>query len=386
MARSTFGNIRQRTKGVWQLTYRVAGKRKYETVRGSRKDAEARLAELQVQFSDIPLSSSEMTVSVFWNAICRDALLKRVQATTFEGYQSDYKNHVFPKLGDVPINQVTYKQIQSILSGISFGAARSTKRTLSVIWTEAEKHDLIGENIMRKKYVLPKRHEAQKVAINDKIYTLEELNEIFTRCRGEVWEAAFIMSAFGGMRREEAVAFKVGEIDHDGQAAYCHISRVAVRTNSETLIKNEAKTEASIRTVTIIEPYASRLMQIQAEARLQGFVWLLDDGFGELINPDRVSDYYRRWLRDNKMKYIPWKNLRNSYATALHEQGVDLSMIAKMLGHKTPMVTYKHYDKPKLDSFIHAQQKLSGSLTLSDANESKNGKIISFQNRKQAAR
>lgn len=386
MARSTFGSVRERSKGVWEIRYYCDGKRRSSSLRGSRKDAERRLAELQVQYSDIPLASAEMTVAVFWNAICEQALKERVQVTTYEGYCSNYKNHILPKFGDVPINQVTYKQVQELLSSISFGAARSTKRTLSVIWTEAEKHDVIGENIMRRKYTLPKRHESQAVAINDKIYTLAELNEIFTRCRGEVWEPAFIMSAFGGMRREEACAFKVGEIEHDGQAAYCNISRVAVRTNNATVIKDEAKTEASIRTVTIIEPYASRLVEIQNECAAQGFVWLLDDGFGELINPDRVSDMYRRWLRDNGMKYIPWKNLRNSYATALHEQGVDLSMIAKMLGHKTPMVTYKHYDKPKLDAFIHAQQKLRGQHPLTSPNSKESDKIISFQKRKSAAK
>lgn len=386
MARSTFGSVRERSKGVWQLRYNASGKACSETVRGSRKDAERRLAELQVQYSDIPLASAEMTVAVFWNAVCEQALKERVQATTLSGYASMYNNHILPNFGDVPISQVTYPQVQKLLSSLSYGSARSCKRVLSVIWTEAEKHNLIDINIMRKKYVMPKKSGGVKREVNDDVYSMDELNYIFNACRGEFWEPAYIMSAFGGMRREEAAGIKVGEIDYAEGVAICQIARTVVRISGLTIVKDEAKTDASKRVVTIIEPYASRLIELQAEAYDEGFTWMMDDGFGEVLNPERISNTFKRWIDAQGLRYIPWKNLRNSYATALHEQGVDLSMIAKMLGHKTMHVTYRHYDKPKIDAFIHAQQKLLDSLSISVHKSKKSDKIISFQKRKNAAR
>lgn len=66
-------------------------------------------------------------------------------------------------------------------------------------------------------------------------------------------------------------------------------------------------------------------------------------------NPERMSDAYRRWHMGRPFPYVPWKNLRNSYATMLHARGVDLADVARLLGHTTPVITYQHYDRPSAE-------------------------------------
>ena len=76
---------------------------------------------------------------------------------------------------------------------------------------------------------------------------------------------------------------------------------------------------------------------------------MCDDGHGGPANPERMSDAYRRWHMGKQFPYVPWKNLRNSYATMLHARGVDLADVARLLGHTTPVITYQHYDRPSAE-------------------------------------
>lgn len=107
------------------------------------------------------------------------------------------------------------------------------------------------------------------------------------------------------------------------------------------------KTERSERDVAIPSPYADRLRRLFLE-RL-GDTYVCDDGSGNPANPERMSDAYRRWHMGKPFPYVPWKNLRNSYATMLHARGVDLADVARLLGHTTPVITYQHYDRPSAE-------------------------------------
>lgn len=50
MARSSWGSKHQKSKGVWELRYTVAGKPKSETLRGTAKDTDRPLGELRLRY------------------------------------------------------------------------------------------------------------------------------------------------------------------------------------------------------------------------------------------------------------------------------------------------------------------------------------------------
>ena len=52
MSRSTFGSIRKRGDNCWELRWTVKGKRYSENVRGTKKQAETRLAEIRLAIKD----------------------------------------------------------------------------------------------------------------------------------------------------------------------------------------------------------------------------------------------------------------------------------------------------------------------------------------------
>lgn len=128
--------------------------------------------------------------------------------------------------------------------------------------------------------------------------------------------------------------------------AIVHVGRGVQLLGGEVQIV-PTKTERSERDVAIPSPYADRLHRLFLESL--GDTYVCDDGRGGPANPERMSDAYRRWHMSKPFPYVPWKNLRNSYATMLHARGVDLADVARLLGHTTPVITYQHYDRPSAE-------------------------------------
>ena len=193
--------------------------------------------------------------------------------------------------------------------------------------------------------------------MNSEIYDKETLDELLEEMTDEYWLAGFIVSAFGGLRREEAFGLKREDIEFFEGYATLKIRRTVQYINKELVISDECeespdtKTPESKRIAVLVDPYAQRLRNILSEAERENDIWMLDDGFGAPINPDRAASAYKRWFNNHPFVYIPWKNLRASYSTMLEDLGVPIETAAKLLGHSNISTTYAYYTKPKVKHF-----------------------------------
>lgn len=365
MARSTWGSIRSKSKGVWEVRYTVGGRRKSETVRGTRKQAEQRRAELQVEFGPLgPGPGTGITVQGCWTRYYRPHVERHKAPATLDGYESAYSSRIGPAFGDRVMESVRPAEIQEWLDGMTYGAARKAFAVLRAMYNWAEDKELVSRNVMAKRYEMPRRSDGGSRAVCEDVHDLTTLKSVFEDCRGEVWEAGYICSAFGGLRRCEAFGVRLDGVEYfppgsEGSAAgfaVVEVRRSVQRIKGRVVVSETLKTDGSRGVAVVPDPYASRLAEIAEERR--GDVWLMDDGFGEPIDPEVLASAYKRWFQRSPYRYIPWKNLRNSYATMLHEAGVELGVIAKVLRHTTPMITYKHYDKPSIGMLAEAVSKI----------------------------
>ncbi len=349
-----WGSVRKYKPGVYYLRYPlppdpVTGKRQqgFEKVTGSLKDANKRLAELRVRYDTSVVSGpSSLTISECWREYYRP-YIDRLALSTIRGYESSYNANIEPAFGNASMESIRKAEIQRWLDGMTYGAARSSFAVLRAMYNFAYDNELIEKNVLDKKYNLPKKSDGVTLKVNDAIHDEKTLNEIFNLAKGEEWEAPFILSAFGGCRREEAFGVKWEDISFTNDYAVININKGIQFLDKEIKVM-DLKTEESYRDAVIPMPYAERLKQIMEEHCTD--VWICDDGFGNSSNPDRVSNAYKRWYLHQPYAYVPWKNLRVSYATMLHSRGVELGVIAKILGHTTPVITFKHYDRMDADT------------------------------------
>ncbi len=361
MARSTWGSIRQKDRGVWEVRYPLppdpsTGRRRQgsKTVRGTRKSAEQQLAELRAELGgDGRALGPQMTVRACWKRFYRP-YIDDLSPSTVKGYESAYAAHIEPAFGSRAMGEIGAAEVQQWLDAMSYGAAKKSFAVMRALFNFAADQEILTRNVMAKRYKMPKKSSSVR-KICDDVYDLEALKAIFEDCRGELWEPGFILSAFGGLRRSEACGVQRPDIEFAETYAIVRVRR-GVQCIDGTVRETEVKTEGSERIAVLPRPFADRLREL-VEAHPEE-LWLHDDGFGCPMNPDGLSKAYQRWFQNRAYPYIPWKNLRNSYATMLHEAGAELGMIAKLLGHSTPVTTFKHYDRPSAEALAAVVGKL----------------------------
>lgn len=360
MARSTWGSIREKSKGVWEIRYPKTpdpdtGNRRQGsvTLRGTRRQAEQRLAELRVENEGI---GEEMTLDQFWRLrywpSCDELAL-----STKAGYEGTYNHSIKPVFGDTELRSIGPKSIQKWLDGMTYGAARNSRAVLRAILSHAETQELVDSNAAMRRFKLPKRKpENMARKVNSDVYSKDELDEVFDQCTGEVFEAPFILAAFGGARREEACGVIAAEVEFEtdgdlGLFALVPILRGVQHLRGKVEIVG-TKTEGSKRWLVIPPPYAGRLKELCEETEGAGETWLIEDGFGNLMSPNTMAMAYKRWFLGKPYRYVPFSNLRNSYATVMHSLGIDLAMVQKLMGHTQLATTFHHYDQPGRDEFM----------------------------------
>lgn len=351
--RSTWGSKRKRGKNSWELRYPLPGNKPgHETFHGTAKEADRRLSELRIQYEGM---APTMTLSEFWDNYYHDHILEHLAESTIPGYENEWFHDVKPAFGHLTLPEITPRRIQAWLDTMTHGKAKHAKGVLSSMLTRAVALELVDENPAALRYVLPTaKAKSQR---SKEIYSKVELDGIFLACRGEIWEAAFILSAFGGASREEAMSPKLSEIQFVDGVAIVPIVRGIQRLKGEVRILDWTKTKDRKRDLVILPPYSTRLEEIVKEYTRNGYTWLTDDGFGNPRCPNTVANrLYKNWFGRQQFRYIPFSNLRHAYATYT-AQNVHPMMLAKLLGHSQPTTTYNNYYRPTTEDKIAALLK-----------------------------
>src|ERR687895_2176830 len=105
------GHITKRGKGSWTIVLNLGkdpetGKRKQKwvSVKGPKKAAERKLAELLLQLdTGIPVDMSKCTVQGYLITWLRDVVAVRNRPRTIEGYTTIVHKHIIPAVGSIQL-------------------------------------------------------------------------------------------------------------------------------------------------------------------------------------------------------------------------------------------------------------------------------------------
>lgn len=363
MTRAQLGSIQRLDKDRYRIFMTDGYKdgkqvRRSKVVRGSRDDAEIELAKMKLsagQEVDV-----KMTVHQFYESVY-EASLSRVRARTKEGYISTYKRHIKPRFGDILLANLTPLMIEEKLWEIpTAGAQRHVYAIFRQIVNMAYTYDFIEKNPFHKRIRLrPKEHYEPEV------FLLSEFPTVLEAIRDENIEPLILVMMFGGLRREEACGLWWSDISvHDGNA----IVRVerGLQCVKEKAVEVPTKTERSTRSVVISSPAAERLIELKKRAQKPPKgkkSALAPNRANDRMNPNVVMKRWKEICKDKGLKYVPLKNLRTSYATALKQNGVDNATISELLGHTHLSTAYDHYFAVNMDAHKGIAEALGSRLS-----------------------
>jgi integrase len=158
-----------------------------------------------------------------------------------------------------------------------------------------------------------------------------------------------------GLRRSELLALAFDAIDLD--TATVSILRTVVAVEHKPVLRERAKTEASLRTIAIPATLAELLRQQKARVQAAALKWgkgyqrepmLLFPGLaGAPMLPQSLTDRMRQVMRRAKVTGpSPCHAWRHTSATALLDAGQNIKTVQTRLGHSTPAITLALYVHP----------------------------------------
>ena len=132
---------------------------------------------------------------------------RKVAQSTYRIALNQYKNHVLPHFGDMPIKKITPKKCQELLDKIdASGISRTTDdifSMLNVIFKAAVKHAIIEHNPMD--MVFHKKHERE----HGTALTKDEERKLLDSMKGTPYELMFAVALYTGMRPNEYKTAKI---------------------------------------------------------------------------------------------------------------------------------------------------------------------------------
>ena len=238
---------------------------------------------------------------------------RKVAQSTYRIALNQYKNHVLPHFGDMPIKKITPKKCQELLDKIdASGISRTTDdifSMLNVIFKAAVKHALIEHNPMD--MVFHKKHEREHGTALSK----DEEKKLLDSMKGTPYELMFAVALYTGMRPNE---YKTAKIE----------GKFIVARNSK---RKGGKIEYK---KIPIHPMLSPYMQGVDELKF--------------CNEDTLRDKFRKLFPERRLY-----DLRTTFYTRCQECGVSPVARDTFVGHSLGELGNTYTDLS--DEFLYAE-------------------------------
>lgn len=358
------GHIKQRSKGSWTIVLDlgrdpIIGKRKQQwvTVRGTKKEAEKKLAELQHELNTGSfVKPSKLTVGDFLQRWLTDYVYPHVRASTAEGYRIIVECHLIPNLGAVVLSELKPTHLQgyyakALREGRRDGRGGLAARTVGhhhTVLKEALSHaikwDLLYRNVGDA--VTPPRPVEQEMSALDP----DGLEKILEVARGTMYFPLIHLATFTGMRRSELCGLRWKDINL--QHGTVSISQILHCLKGGQIVIEAPKTPKSKRLIGLspdaILALRSYREMVEADMELldyplTGERLVFSKADGSPLLPNTVTHAFGKIARRLGLKGITLHSLRHSHASVMLQEGVSARTVADRLGHSNVVITLGTY-------------------------------------------
>lgn len=350
------GHIKKRAKHsysvVIDLGYDEYGKRRRQwvTVKGTKRDAERRLAELLHQLdTGTFMKPGKTTVAEYLERWLQDYARPNLSPRTAEVYSYIIERHVSPVLGRLSLTQLKPEHLQRYYAdkqaaSLSPQTIRHHHTLLHKALKTATEWGLLLRNPVDA--VSPPRVHRAEV----QFWTAVEVARFLEVIRDSLYYPVFYLALYTGMRRSELLGLRWSDVDlFLGQLS---IDRGLHVVRGGDVIFTQPKSTKSRRTVALSPATVLMLRdhkkEVQQRYNLFGVV-LTDQDFvfahmdGTPLLPNSVSHAWIRLVRIAGVKPISFHGARHTHASLMLKQGIHPKVVQERLGHSTIAITLDTY-------------------------------------------
>lgn len=381
------GSIIKRYKSSYTIVLNLgidptSGKRKQEwiSVKGTKKDAEKKLAELLHQLDNGTfIKPGKTTVAEFLEKWLSDYAQPKLSPRAFERYESIVRVHLIPGLGNIPLTQLKPEHLQrlyatKLVDGLSARTVRYLHTVLHKALQTAMKWGRVSRNVADGVDVPRARRTEMQTWDED------DITRFLEAIRKTPYFALFHTALFTGMRRSELLALRWCDVDFIYSQIY--VTRSLHHLRDGSYVFTQPKSDSSRRNIAL-SPSAILVLQDYYEKRkleraLLG-IPLKDDDLvfstpeGKPLRPNTVSRTWTMLAARAGLKVIRFHDARHTHASLMLKQGIHPKIVQERLGHSTIAITLDTYSHvapglqeaaaKRFDEALNAQyNKLAGEM------------------------
>jgi len=286
--------------------------------------------------------------------------VQKLKPTTLAGYRSNLKRHIYPALGDIPLDRITTADIQTFLNA-RVNLAKNTLHTMQVLICEilqsAFEDGLISTNPASSKR-LCNPSNAKETRESLELGVLEEIVRQIPLLEDQEDICLMSLLALTGLRRGEVLGLRWEDIDFD--AGLIHVRRSVTYPSNRPNVTTP-KSENGYRAVPILPQLRLLLFALRSSGYVIG---------GEA--PISMQTFRNSMTRIEKQIDLHGATphvFRHTYLTMLDRAGVGAKTIQAIAGHGDIKITMNRYVHSQTDQVLSAGEKIGALLTVPASNE-----------------
>ncbi len=289
--------------------------------------------------------------------------LRGLKQSTLQSYKGNLDKHLIPAFGTFALDEIDYRSVKLFLQAkqraayptrhklkkgqeqvyrpYSKDALRLMRATLRVLLEEAVSDGYLTTNPAAPRKLTNSFRQAPKLKEKIRPWTEGGLIEFEDWLGGkfpQYYEIVMVMSR-AGLRIGEAVALEWTDLDFD---------QVEIDVNKNLPIGRDVttpKTARSTRKVPMSADLVDALTALKARRRAEWFakgqdmpdIVFCNEAGGYLLYPKFRARFKK--ASDGRTPH----DLRHTFASLLLAAGVPVAEVAKLLGHSSPLTTYRIY-------------------------------------------
>ena len=390
------GTIRKRIDGRWEgraiIGRTIDGKPKFKYIlRKTRAEVASEVSKVLAELAEDAYIDETKVTFVGWLTTWLETYAKpSIKLSTYTSYETYIRGHCTPYFKNLKLKDLNPKILQDFFNNKLIGGRLDNKegglsdKTLKNLYNmihaslkQAYLNEMIKKNICE--FI-----KVPKVSRKEmRVLTREEQTNLITASRNHRLGIVIILDLFTGMRLGEILALRWNDIDFNKNIISVKntIKRITTYNldGSKTeIILDTPKTDNAFRVIPLIDEMKIELknhLKIQnKEKQIAGTAYnnknfVFCNEIGEPYDQKTFKNYYNKILlecglinsrpktiRDKIKKGLKSKpkpkgsspnvtfhTLRHTFATRAIEQGMDVLVLSKILGHSDPSTTLNKY-------------------------------------------
>jgi integrase len=328
----------------------------------SRRLAKEKIKALPIYDGSLVPAAAKLTTGEYLTNWITKKHKTSIAATTYRRYASLINVHIIPALGSIKLQAITKNHINALMlqmreKGQSARSQQQARAVLSAAFESAMEDDLVATNPVVKSRTIT----LDTAQIHP--FTLVEVQTLLSKTTGVQMQARVRMAVLYALRQGEALGLQWKDVDFTKKTVFIW-QQIQKIEGTYQFVK--LKSEDSIRTLEIDDATLAALKAHKVKQNIDrlamGVKW--DDQDLVFTTPigkpiDCKTDY-RQWHRSLANAGLPIKRLhdaRHTAATLLFDQGVDIEVIRRFMGHSSVLLTsrtYVHHSARQMQGIANA--------------------------------